>query len=1850
MCWTVLKRPVVLPNLELVDELGRGTHSIVFRARRGGRLYAVKVPRPVEAEAQYRAWSNRLRREAVALARVSHAALPNVMEIGETDSTSYVVMELASGEPLDRRLERGPLTEAQTLELGRQLASALNAIHSSGLSHRNVKPCNILFDPESSRVRLVDFGFASGSDTELGTWGASHAGAYSAPEELVGTEPVDGRADLFSLGCVLYECLAGKPPFAEIDSRRFMRQYARVAAPALAGAAPHLRPGVSELVARLLTRNPEDRYQTAQALFRDLEHLQRGEALERVPAHPPNWQVPGLAPALNPAVLVGRGPEVELLREVWVDTLGGHARVVVLEGAPGIGKSRLVAELLGELRAANVALLCATCEASDPRPFSVIRQLLDGYIRAHRHGSTVKVKEAENQLRALAGDFAPLIRVLSPLLSEVFRDAHPMPSTDEAHKVFMEGLAEFLGRLVRDLGPAIVFVDNAHWLDSGSRRVLARMADHLSGSRTLLLFAARSDVSHNQTINALTRGLDPQRLVRIGLQPLERAQAAELARAYLGKVELDADAVQYLESFTDYAPLSVLELLRAMLDHGALVYTWGCWKLDRLAVTRLRLPSQTAELVAHRIEALNPVVRDTLTIAAVLGSSFADAVLASVNDVDESSTKAALDDGRRTAFVESDGHGGHRFVHDVVRESFLERLSGAKRRAVHQRIAEALDSSPAPRAEEAERAARGSLHGMDQCYLLATHYAQGELAKKPQRVLETNVAAGQLAFSSFDNERALGFFEVAASAAALIGTELSPELEFTIAEARFRTGALEQSRRQFLRILARTDDPILRARAHSRVAKTHEATLDTVRAWTALQPALLSVGCDPLTSSWWSLGKALVAWIGWVFLSTRRRIAPAERERLEVILALYDQAGRLAFQSAEVVRAHVAVLISLRLAEYLGPSPALVWSYQAYALLLVLLGARSAGFRRMQRAEAVAQSIRDPALYARFLEGRSAFLAWAGQIPASIEAGARVLGEYGHWCELSEYCLTAYSQQLLESVRGRDSTAQQWGRRAVQRMIQSEGSATVPEFIVSGIRVGLVAGGRDAEAETLASRLQEAVIPTPPGSAQVTLTYGPRVGVLAQSGRLGEEFEAVVREVEKAGVNPARAHLAMTEYYVRVAHARVHQCLRASGDEERSRLLPKLRQAVADLGKAARVALIRAHHRAVRGYLKWFSGKRRSAVERDFAEAERLGRQEGAPWVLYSVHRGRAHRLKAEGQTDMARDEARMAEALARTHGSAYRLRWICEEFELGRAELEGWPESAPLSHDSETSLGSALSHAPGQLHSVLHVMRAHHTDLDLERQARTIVDELVRVLRAERGFLYLAPFKSNAKAMPSSPPEFDFVAGRDNRQRDVIGANIDPTFFQQVMRRKAAYVMQQTPNEPSSAESGTIRYSTLAASLVLEDAVVGVLRLDRRVGLGEFTEEDAELLSGLACQVPLALELMHSLNARGRLEEQERTAQKMEAVARMAGGIAHDFNNMLSAIRTSAEAILSDSELRTGVVEDVRTIQGAAERAEELTRQLLIFSRGQHLDPEVLLLQGLIERATPVLRRLAGPHIDLKISLEPELHPVKVDRSHLDRILANLVTNARDAMGDGGSITISARNVALSVQDSRQPSGIPPGQYVLLSVSDTGHGIDPAIRDKIFDPFFTTKATKGGSGLGLATTYGIVRQSGGAIDVESEPGRGTTLKIYLPRTAEPFKVEVPRTHSPRPSQGGETLLFVEDEPLVNQSMCRLLRRKGYRVVSARGGNEALELANQHSSAVDLLITDVMMPDMNGLELARELRKFKPGLKVLYTSGYNADVVGEGNIWGNRVEFLQKPVRPDVLIDRVRQLLEEGPG
>ena len=391
---------------------------------------------------------------------------------------------------------------------------------------------------------------------------------------------------------------------------------------------------------------------------------------------------------------------------------------------------------------------------------------------------------------------------------------------------------------------------------------------------------------------------------------------------------------------------------------------------------------------------------------------------------------------------------------------------------------------------------------------------------------------------------------------------------------------------------------------------------------------------------------------------------------------------------------------------------------------------------------------------------------------------------------------------------------------------------------------------------------------------------------------------------------------------------------------------------------------------------------------------------------------------------------------------------------------------------------------------------------------------------------------------------------------------------------------------------------------------------------------------------------LVNDITERRQLEEQLRQAQKMEAVGQLAGGIAHDFNNLLVAINGYSELALRRLQAEDPLRRNVEEIRKAGERAAALTRQLLAFSRRQVLQPMALDLNAIVSEMEKMLRRLIGEDVELRTALAPDLGSVKADPGQIEQVLMNLAVNARDAMPRGGKLTVETQNVDLDEEYASRHVAVAPGPYVMLAVSDTGTGMDAETQARIFEPFFTTKEVGKGTGLGLSTVYGIVKQSGGNVWVYSEPGHGSTFKVYFPRVGEGAQ-EYRRGAEPEEVlRGEETVLLAEDEETVRKLAREVLELYGYRVLEAAGGGDALLICERHAGPIQLLVTDVVMPEMGGRELAARLARLRPETRVLYMSGYTDSAIAHQGVLEDRADFIQKPFTPEALARKVREVLD----
>jgi PAS domain S-box-containing protein len=539
---------------------------------------------------------------------------------------------------------------------------------------------------------------------------------------------------------------------------------------------------------------------------------------------------------------------------------------------------------------------------------------------------------------------------------------------------------------------------------------------------------------------------------------------------------------------------------------------------------------------------------------------------------------------------------------------------------------------------------------------------------------------------------------------------------------------------------------------------------------------------------------------------------------------------------------------------------------------------------------------------------------------------------------------------------------------------------------------------------------------------------------------------------------------------------------------------------------------------------------------------------------------------------------------------------------------------------------------------------RTHDWDNDLSQLFTGISGPLGQFMERKQAEKALRAAQQRLQHVVASSPAVLYTLGVD-------GEHLFPTWVSDNVQEMMGYSAEEVyrPNwwlervhpEDIASAAAEIRQKLFPGGRLAHEH-----RFRHRDGAYHWMRNDMRLLRDAAGKPIEVVGSWLDITERKQLEEQFRQAQKMEAVGRLAGGVAHDFNNLLTVINGYGEILAGSFRAHDPLRGFVEEIRKAGERAAALTRQLLAFSRKQMLVPVVLDINVLLDDIEKMLSRLIGEDIDLKLATQPELWKVKVDPGQMEQVVMNLVVNSRDAMPQGGKLTIETHNFEMDETYAATHTSSKTGQYVLLAVSDTGCGMDEATQSRIFEPFFSTKGEKG-TGLGLATVFGIVKQSGGRIEVYSEPGLGAAFKIYLPRAEDEMRKSKLQIGPPADLRGSETVLLVEDEDGVRALAKLLLEKHGYKVLEARNGGEALLLCREHQADIHLMVTDVVMPIMSGQTLAQHLAPLRPGMKILYLSGYTDEAIVHHGVIGPETPFLNKPFSTDALLRKVRELLDQ---
>lgn len=1426
------------PDVELLDELGHGRHTSVYRVRRNGANFALKILKgPIADDAQAR---SAFCREGALLARVNHPGVPRVFDVGISGARPYLILEFIDGGSLATELATGPLSEASLLGLATGVAAALDAAHRAGVVHRDIKPANILITRDGW-PRLIDFGLAAvgaaapAADSIVGTL------QYSAPEQIgMLSRPVDGRADLYALGVVLFQCATGQLPFQSADVGELITMHASAPVPDPRALRPDLRDDLALLITRLLAKDPDDRFESAADLLAALRPLS--------PAIGEVWQG---SRAGTGVLLAGRDRERDLLVSRWRQARDGRGGLALITGAPGIGKSYLAGALAEQARADGALVLSGKCDRDSALPLAPLRTAIERYLRTVADLPEPERAAAVQRLRAAAGPGAALLRPLSPSLAMVLDAPHLAGNAN--HEQFANAVAVFLSHLVAGSG-GVLLIDDVQWLDAASRAVVRRLADELADAPLLVLATARDDAvsaaARRDFETAATACLD----LRVALRPLDDEGTATLVAGYLAGCEVGTDVVTELAALGRGNPFTIVQYLRVLIDAGSLRPYWGVWRLDAALLQSIALPTDVLDLILSRTDGLGARSRQILTVAAATGTHIDADLLARVAGLDPA---AALAEAAQHGLLYDRGD-GYVFVHDRIREALLSAVPPVELTALHQHIATVLDG-------QRRRDAAG-------VYATAWHYARGQTDRYPGRVFATGWAAGQLALEENAPDAAVAFLEAAAAAAGAAGIAPDSRFREALGTSYWLTGRIGPAREQLETGLAGEADPMRRAALLLQLAHVLRTGWELTAALDCARRGMAELG-RPVPRNPVLFGLA-TAWavVHWLVVGSRPPAArPAQGEQAER-LRLYTLLCRAASSSAAINLRHALVvaynLFPARVAHRLGPTTAYVYHLAGVGAIAGSMRLRKRRDRIFGRAMRIATELGDPKAHAN-AAWFEAFSRVLGK-ETGIDQWAEVSESHRRWLELDFYTniLLMRCRDLLQ--RGYVAEAMVWHDRGRSRISEANADAFPGFAVLSSMAAALLGQASDAPA-ALAARAVEAA----DAGHAVQFVLGAVQTALEQD-ELDAPFEAAVEAFDRLGVSIAALFSEYRMILVCVAYARLTQLQRATDADRPARLaavddaVGRLERAAAPVGASAgpdSVALLRGYHWVARASARQLRGQHDEALEL-LAKAEGLMVRLDAPLVEYEAARVRARALAGIGQRAHASRIAYAALTVANRHGWARRARWVRSEF--GIAE-DGTPGTGGAGGYGRNGYPSGGDHYRRRLAALQQVSTAAARVLDPQQLARVALDETLRILGAERALLFLAD--EHGALRPS--------LGRDSVGQEITELSRYPaTLIERVAADRAPLVVTGSEEGAALGSQSAVVYglrSIMVAPLELDNRLIGVVYLDSRAAKGVFTEADIDILTAVTSHIAVSLETARAAQlelAVNTVREQRDTAE----------------------------------------------------------------------------------------------------------------------------------------------------------------------------------------------------------------------------------------------------------------------------------------------------------------------------------------------------------------------------------------
>ncbi len=1758
------------------------------------------------------------------------------------------------------------------LAIARGAAEALAEVHERGFVHRDVSPRNLVLG-DGTDVTLIDFGMAKrlqllsppeGPDDVLR--GTLH---YVSPEQTGRTGmSVDARSDLYSLGATLYRLLVGRPPFpfdapAEVLQGHLARQPRPLSQVRL-----DLPPTVGGVVERLLRKDPAERYQDARSLAADLAEL---EACVAEGGDVRDVTVGGPRPSRHlrrPQRLHGREMAAGRLTAAFERACNREGVLLFLEGGPGVGKSALGRRLDGLATAAGGWFGTGQASGAGQTPYSALSEALDSAIRGVLSAPPRSRRRAQSTVRSELGSNAAAVATLVPAVAELLGEFRALPPAGPlgARNRLVDGLVALVEAIARPRSPLVLLLDDAHALDAASIRLLTDVAVRTRHCSVLWVAAVRpEELPTDHALHAAVARLEQHGVPveRIALGAIGRRALGALLGEVLGQPDDELGGlVDLVQNRAGSNPLLVLQYVAELVRLRLLTPSPEGWVWDAEGIDEAALPDDSLRLLVSILGTLPEPSLAALGYAATLGRTFDLGLVADLMG----STLVDAADALAPAVARGLLIGGSRpippragiseeqlallkpnlrFAHGRVREVARDALPAQRRRRAHLDVAARL----------AERRGEAGLFEVVEQRVLAGDALQGSEARR---------AAAEDALKA--TEQAL---RAAAPAAALryaragIGwldgwsesSQLAQALHVSAAWASAATGDPQAGLALLAEASEHVDDPVEQGRIGAVTVVQHVLAGDHAAAISAGRAAATAMG-RPLPGVEELPSALLVAEQEARVALSKRSLdglmqAPpmkdaGSRALMEVLSALIPSTF---FTDQLLFRFGLYRMVTMTLEQ--GLSPASGYPLTFYGMDLVEAGRHQLARQLGETGLLVARQRGEPDYLCRVLFVWAHHLQhWGGPLrdnePLLREAVRSALEAGDH--QWAGYCETGLILNLLPIGGSLQAMIDECDR--VLPFLQRTGNVPMIQMTVGQRQAarwmcGLTRDGLSDDQVNEADLLEqvEAV-----GSVHA-LVLVSRVQAAYVAGRF-EEAAADAARVR--GLLPFLRGLAWVPehlLYEGLATVRVDP-----GPASRARLLDNL----AHLDSFAAQAPFNFKPKAelLRGELALLDGNPMGAIqawERAAAGARREGFLADAAIGLERAGRAcLAAGLRTPGRSYLS--EARQAWHL---WGATVRTDALDAEFGwLGESDGVGTTSHSDGTGSHRTASRAGDSGARLDLDGMVAAYEAISSELDRTELVRRVLQIVLELSGATRGVLVRVPGEEG--------PVVEAELGADGRFRvleeQLGGCRAVPSaLVAEALQHGSVLSIPDVRLHAHWSQDpwlrGNATRSVVCVPARRQRRMVAVVYLENDLAPRAFSGARTRMLALLASQVAVALEnadlfdrVRQETTDRLDTERKLQQAQRLESVGRLSSGVAHDFNNLLGVILGWSALLLDElAEDEHPWREALEQMAGAAERGASLTRQLLAFARSSPAHPQAVDVYDRVESLARMLDRVVGDDVKLVLAdRRGGVPPALIDPVLLEQVVVNLVVNARDAMPNGGRVDID-------VGQSRLTSGaadLAPGEYVVLSVEDTGIGIPIDVLERIFEPFFTTKDPGKGTGLGLSTCLGIAQQSGGTLRASSRADHGTKFELYVPRShggrvAPGAGVTSPEV--PKPAPAGLRLLLVEDDAMLRELLVMALQRDGFEVVAACSAEDALDLVAEGPEP-DLLLTDLTMPGMDGLELIARLRGELPDLPAVLLTGI-ADTLEETALPQDPpVHLIGKPVRPAALTQTLRSLAADS--